>query len=246
MLKKNSIILATFVVLLFVGIVGWARWYDRPLSVEQISLPTVLPSTPTPLPSPTAPQLPANVNLVVPFTAQAPHANWDEVHEEFCEEASLLMAMSYVKKQDIPNAEFAEQNLQKIKTFEEKRFGFYKDTTIEEVAAIAREYYKYNQTRIIENPTVDDIQQAVAAGKVVLVPAAGRLLGNPNFRPPGPLYHMLVIKGYTVDQKFIANDPGTRHGADFMYNEEVLMNAIHDWRSDRQIELGSKVVLIVG
>jgi hypothetical protein len=57
---------------------------------------------------------------------------------------------------------------------------------------------------------------------------------------------MLVIKGYTSAEKFITNDPGTRRGADFLYDENVIMEAMHDWRVDKNIDLGKKVIIIVG
>ena len=204
--------------------------------------PAVAPASTT---TPISP-LPKQVNLAVPFTAQAPHANWDDPYAEFCEEASVLMAISYITGKSIPNPDFAAQKMLEIKAFEEKRFGYYKDTTAAETAIIFQEFYKYKNVKVLDNPKVADIKQALAAGKLVVIPAAGRLLGNPYYTPPGPLYHMLVIKGYTADGKFITNDPGTRRGADFVYSEATIMNAIHDWRTDTKIELGKKVVIIVG
>lgn len=191
-------------------------------------------------------ELPSEINLAVPFTPQAPHANWSLPYKEFCEEASVLMAASYINKQKIPTPEFADAEMLKIRDFEVKRFGYYEDTTAEETAAIIREYYQYDRVKVLVNPTVENIKQAVAGGQLVIMPAAGRLLGNPYFTPPGPLYHMLVIKGYTKDGRFIVNDPGTRRGADFTYTPETLMNAMHDWRADGVIELGRKAVIIVG
>lgn len=226
----------------------------QPATYEQVKhtqLPTAAPavshtsSSPKPVAS-LPPTLKAAINLAVPFTSQAPYANWEDPYGEFCEEASVLMAISYVHGTDIPSPEFADQQLLAIKTFEEKRFGYYKDTTAAETAVVVQEYFKYPTVRLIEDPTINDIKQAVAVGKLVLVPAAGRLLGNPYFQTPGPLYHMLVIKGYTADGKFITNDPGTRRGADFLYTESVVMNAMHNWRSDGKIELGKKVVILVG
>lgn len=185
------------------------------------------------------------VNLAVPFTVQAPNANWDEIHQEFCEEASVLMAVSYIKGWDIPNAEVADQKMFEIKTFEEKRFGYYKDTTAEETAEIIREFYAIKNVKVVYEPTVEDIKKALSEKKVVLAPAAGRQLSNPYFRQPGPLYHMLVIKGYTKEGNFITNDPGTRRGADFIYKPDVLMNAIHDWNGG-DVNNGRKVIIIVG
>lgn len=261
-LVRLIVIFAALLVIVLGVTFLWAKRHDVQRSVERASLPSAVPyatprttppavatpkprTTTTPVPR-TTPTLPQQANLAVPFTVQAPNANWDEAHGEFCEEASVFMAMSYVLNQDIPTPEFADQKMLAIKAFEEERFGYYKDTTIEETAVIFREHYDYNKLQIIENPTVNDLKHAVAQGQLVVVPAAGRMLGNPYFQQPGPLYHMFVIKGYTADNKFIVNDPGTKRGADFLYTEEVLMNAIHDWRDDRQIELGKKVVLIVG
>jgi len=63
------------------------------------------------------------------------------------------------------------------------------------------------------------------------VPLAGRELNNPYFRAPGPIYHMLVIKGYDSDE-FIVNEVGTKRGDSFKYKYDVLINAIHDWNPD--------------
>ncbi len=39
--------------------------------------------------------IPATLMLPVPFTPQAPTANWDAPHNEACEEASAIMAAAY-------------------------------------------------------------------------------------------------------------------------------------------------------
>ncbi len=191
-------------------------------------------------------ELAEEVNLAVPFTVQAPFANWEAPYKEFCEEASVLMTAKYLSGEKIPSPESADKDMLAIKAFEEKRFGYYEDTTAAETAVILREYFKIDAVKLIDNPTVAQIKEAVTAGKLVIVPAAGRLLGNPYYTPPGPLYHMFVIKGYTADGKFITNDPGTRRGADFLFSESTVMNAMHDWRADRDITKGKKVIIVVG
>ncbi|KKR45570.1 MAG: hypothetical protein UT82_C0026G0013, partial [Parcubacteria group bacterium GW2011_GWB1_40_14] len=92
--------------------------------------------------------------------------------------------------------------------------------------------------------TVDTIKRELAAGNPIIVPAAGRELGNPYFTSPGPLYHMLVIRGYTSDDKFITNDPGTRRGEEYTYKFDILMNAIHDWNGGDVIN-GKKVIIVL-
>lgn len=189
--------------------------------------------------------LPAEVNLAIPFTSQAPFKVWDEPHEEFCEEASVLMASHYILGLRIPNPEYADEQLFKIKDWEEKNLGYYKDTTAQETSRILKEYFGISKVAIVRDPTLMEIKQAVFEGKAVLIPAAGRQLPNPNFRSPGPLYHMLVVKGYTKDGQIITNDPGTRLGADFIYEPEALLNAMHDWNNG-DVEHGAKVIIIVG
>lgn len=250
---KKLLLIFIFVVFSLLGIFFiWGKVDDRviqePIPSAQVykSLkPTskVLPSQSL-LPT-TSYQLLAAINLAVPFTVQAPYANWDEVHQEFCEEASILMAVSYIKGWDIPSSEIADQKMFEIKTFEEQYFGYYKDTTVEETATILKEFYGIGDVKVVYDPTVKDIKEALSENKAVIVPAAGRQLGNPYFRRPGPLYHMLVIKGYTKEGNFITNDPGTRRGADFIYSPNVLMNAIHDWNGGN-VDFGRKVMIVVG
>ncbi|MBI2984906.1 MAG: C39 family peptidase [Candidatus Kerfeldbacteria bacterium] len=198
------------------------------------------------------PDFPAEKNLAIPFTSQAPHANWDTDHNEFCEEAAVLMVGRYFQRRPIRDRDDAEAALQQLKAWELDQLGFYYDTTAAETAQMLVDFYEL-RVEAITNPTVDDIKRAVASGQPVIVPAAGRELGNPNFRSPGPIYHMLVIRGYTDDGQFITNDPGTRNGEEYVYDQEVVMNAIHDWvpSGDRTVPRngdvrdGQKVVLIV-
>lgn len=181
------------------------------------------------VPTNTAPAaIPAEKNLAVPFTSQAPNANWDADHEEFCEEAAVLMAGRFFRGQKIVSAADAEAGLQQLKTWEVAHLGFYFDTTAAETAEMATGAYGV-KVELKVNPTITDIKQAIADDKLVIVPSAGRQLGNPNFKAPGPIYHNLVIRGYTENGKFITNDPGTRKGEAYIYDQEVVMNAMHDW-----------------
>lgn len=263
----RRIVILSSVVVVGIAVTLVAVRHDVARTLERVTLPpavtyeqvattpspvtssaVVSPAT-SPLPATNAPptaSLPAEINLAVPFTAQAPHAIWEPPYKEFCEEASVLMTISYVRGDDIPSATAADQAMLAIKGFEEARFGYYEDTTAAETAIILKEFYKYDKVALAENPTADDIKQALAGGKLVIMPAAGQLLHNPYFRAPGPPYHMVVIKGYTAAGQFIVNDPGTRRGADYVYEADVLMNAMHDWRTDGQIERGRKVIIIVG
>lgn len=196
--------------------------------------------------------LPAAKNLAVPFTSQAPHANWDQDHEEFCEEASMLMVGRFFTNRTIKNPDDAEQGLQQLKTWELDHLGFYYDTTAAETARVIKELYGL-KVELKTDPSVNDIIFALANNQLVIVPTAGRELGNPNFTAPGPIYHNLLIRGYTKDGKFITNDPGTRKGNGYVYSQSTVMNAMHDWvpKGNRTISRngtvgGGKVILVVG
>lgn len=189
---------------------------------------------------------PVSMNLAVPFTSQAPHGNWDEPYQEACEEASVYMVHAYFSGMDegqIP-ADTADENLLKIVEFEMELYGFYKDTTAEQTGMFAELMYGHAY-QVLNNPSVEDIQRKLVQGHPVIVPAAGRLLGNPYFTAPGPLYHMLVIRGYTQDGQFIVNDPGTYRGEAYLYDFDTIMYAMHDWNDGDEITEGKKAVLVL-
>lgn len=191
-------------------------------------------------------------NLAIPFTSQAPAAIWDADHEEFCEEAAMLMVGRYYQGKNFTNIADMENGLHQIKKWEVDNLGFYFDTTAQENAQVLAGVYRL-KVELLRNPTITQIKTAIAAGHPVIVPTAGRELGNPNFKTPGPIYHNLVIRGYTKDGKFITNDPGTRKGVQYVYRQQVVMDAIHNWvpRGDRKIAAngdvvqGERIVLVV-
>jgi len=95
-----------------------------------------------------------------------------------------------------------------------------------------------------------DVKEELAEGNPVIIPAAGRDLGNPYFSGKGPWYHALVIigfrRGWTGRRYFIVNDPGTKRGKSYEYNVETLLNAIHDWTGVKEeIRNGPKVMVVL-
>ena len=90
------------------------------------------------------------------------------------------------------------------------------------------EEYLGLKTEISEVVTADNIKKQLVAGKIVLVPTAGRLLGSPYYSGLGPIAHFLVIRGYD-EKNFITNDVGTRtKGNGYKFRQGVVLNAIHD------------------
>lgn len=182
-----------------------------------------------------SPIIPAEYNLAVPFAPQAPFGNWGLPYQEACEEAALIMAARFFAGQKL-SAKEMDDEIKKLVAWQKKRFGYYEDTTAVEVAAVARDYFKL-KAQVDYTVTAANIKKHIAQNHLVLVPAAGRILPNPYFRRPGPLYHMLVIRGYTKD-RFITNDPGTKRGRGFLYKYQDLLRAVHDWPASAKAMAG--------
>lgn len=185
---------------------------------------------------------PDSINLAVPFTPQAPHGNWDQPYQDACEEASVAMVHYFYSKKTF-TPDIADKEILDLVAFEQRTLGSDRDTTAEQTAEFAKNYYGYKNVEVVSSPTAAMIKDRVSKGYPVIVPAYGRALGNPYFTPPGPAYHMLVIKGFTED-KFITNDPGTRRGADYLYNYQIVMDAIHDWNGG-DVQNGRKVMIVI-
>lgn len=178
-------------------------------------------------------ELPETMIQMVPFTPQAPSAQWsDLVFQNACEESSLIMAAAWAASETTlpPKAEI-EERIRSISALAEKRFGDEAyDTSADDTAALYREYFKSDNISVLHDLTLDDLRDAIREGNIVVAPFDGRELGNPHYTPPGPIYHMLVIIGYDADtREFVTNDPGTRLGASFRYAEDVLFDAISDY-----------------
>jgi len=136
-----------------------------------------------------------------------------------------------------------EEGILNAVAWQEENWGGHYDLPVEKVVELAKEYFKIEKVKVIYNiESVKQIKEKIAAGNLVLVPAAGRLLDNPYYRQPGPVYHMLVLKGF--DKKgIITNDPGTKRGEDFRFKEDNLWLAIHDWPAGigRPLEFGQEI-----
>lgn len=238
-----GLILVFFGILLFINFTGRYQSINDGVSGNDTPVTTTEePTVATDTPSASETTIKSSVLLDVDFTSQAPLSNWDTIHEETCEEASLLMVKYYINKASLPGSNEVDSELLSLVEWETAH-GYSQDVTVKQLSDIAKLYYGIGNSLIIENPTVDSIKEQLSLGHSVILPAAGRLLDNPNFRNGGPVYHMLVVKGYN-DTHFITNDPGTRKGNGFVYTYENLMNAIHDW-DPTNILNGRRAVLVL-
>jgi hypothetical protein len=164
----------------------------------------------------------------VPFTVQAPNANWDDpILQDGCEEASLLMAKAWIKGEALPEPSAVSDAIHALADFEEGRFDHHEDVSLSELFTVMREYFDHENAHILSDATLESIVSEIETGNLVLAPSYGRALGNPHFTAPGPVTHMLVLIGYDPEaHEFVVNDPGTRHGAGYRYDEDILFDAI--------------------
>ena len=186
--------------------------------------------------------LPETFDRPMDFARQAPYREWEvNFYQNGCEEASLVMAQKFFAGKSLDES-IMKVELDKVAPWELERFGENLSVNTDKVKIMAEEYFDL-KAEISKEVTIEKIKKELVAGSLIILPLTGKDLNNSNYTDEGPLYHMLVVKGYDRDQ-FITNDPGTRKGKDYKYKYDVLINAIHDWK-DGDIYNGERMMLIV-
>lgn len=213
---------------------GWLKSDDR----RETSSLTTGTTTDSALKNETAesPVIPTKKLLNVAFASQAPFGDWSEPYESACEEASIIMVERFLKNQ-ILSKDQMKAEIDAAVAWQIQTWGGHNDLNADATLKLAQDYFKLSG-QVIANPTVDDIKKLIANNQPVIVPAAGRKLGNPNFRGAGPEYHMLVVIGYDDENGiFVTNDPGTRKGESYIYKYDTIIQAISGPREDMVKEL---------
>ncbi len=201
--------------------------------------------------NPSEPTLPLKSDAPVPFASQAPLGDWGMPYQEACEEASMIMVAKYFKNEKLDSNIMDEEILKVVKWEEDN--GYPIDLTAAQTAEVLEKYFglKSSLNKTVSEP---EIKKNLVAGNLIIVPLAGRDIGNPYYNQPGPLYHMLVIRGYNQTE-FITNDPGTRRGEAYRYRYGDLLWAVHDWvggarefqdpRPEPDMRTGVRVMVVV-
>ncbi|MDO8598659.1 MAG: C39 family peptidase, partial [bacterium] len=166
---------------------------------------------------------------------------------EFCEEASVFTLHLWKQRKRTPLADELDRSLKDIQEWETANLRTWEDTTAEETARVLREKFGYVQTWVVRGVTIETMKEELRKGRPLIVPAAGRELSSPYYKPPGPLYHMLVVIGYDeATREFITNDVGTNtKGAGFRFTYDDLYGAMGDWDIASGAPDTSKKVMIV-
>ncbi len=198
--------------------------------------------TSEPMAPPAASSKASSVRITMPFTSQAPFANWDAMHEETCEEASLVLVKTFLDGKSTITEQEMENELQMLVQWQTQN-GYGQDVTMDELGKTAAGAYGLRYKVI--DATRESIERELAAGNPVIMPAAGRELGNPYFSGEGPWYHVLVISGYD-SSSYYTQDVGTKRGANYRYDKDTLLAALHDWTGVKEeTNTGPKRVLVV-
>ena len=247
-MKKKLIILG---LLLLIGICAFyfrGNIQDFILELKKGQLPTETTSISG------TPNTTNGINLAVPFSAQAPFGDWSLPYLEACEETSALLVDRFYKNEKL-TPEIVKEEILKMVDWQNKNFGHYEHTTAAETARILKEYFNYRRVDVDYDISLEDIKAHIIAGRPVIVPLAGRLVNNPFYRQPGPIYHMLVVKGLTKNGDFTTNDVGTKRGANYVYDATVFYDAIHDapfgggaltnLELEKDIPTGRKAIIVV-
>lgn len=154
------------------------------------------------------------------------------------------MVEFYLRQSDLsPNNADIEINY--LVQLEERR-GWGVDISSQQVATLAAQTYRRNYKIYTGNDvTIATMKSLLAKGYPIILPVAGRDLGNPNFQGEGPPYHMIVLTGYN-ENSFYAHDPGTQFGAHYEYPQDVIQNAIHEWTGSKEtVYEGGKAMLVL-
>ena len=253
--KKSKFIAIFFVVAIIFAALAF-RSNNSPTPTSTVTptptakITTTTPETVTPQPkagqpSAETPENPTSLNLPIPFTPQAPTGNWDLLHNEACEEASAIMAAAYFSgdtRIKIPPEE-VEKQISDLTAWLDKRFGYHLNTTAEETAQMIEIFYGL-KAKVFDNYALQDIKDQLNLNHVVILPVNGQIIGNPYYKQPGPIYHMLVVRGYD-GTKIITNDSGTKRGENYSYSFSTVQNAAADWDHATNTIDESKTVMII-
>lgn len=192
----------------------------------------------------------ASVYIEVPFTVQAPLGNWsDERQQDACEEAGVIMAMAWIRDRQELDPLVTQNEIIALADWQQEKYGEHRDLHIDEVRTrLFGKYFDYHQVETKEISNKEEIITTLNEGQIILAPANGRALKNPHFSPPGPERHLVVIIGYDLDSdEFITNDSGTRYGASYRYQADLLFAAITTYPTGfhEKITDSRKFVLLV-
>lgn len=199
----------------------------------------------------TAQGRPQSAILNVPYVMQAPHGDWSDNRQQYgCEEASIVMAMAWVRYNGDPtkhqiDKDEAVRDIVNMSEYEKVIYGFYEDTNAQDSARLIREFYQYPNVKVQENITVENIKQEIAKNRVVIVPLNTRATGLPMYKN-GPVRHTIVVVGYDdKNDEVIIHDPIVPNGDFIWIPSSALQTALWNYNSGIHRPLGNRSTALI-
>lgn len=179
--------------------------------------------------------LPKEKEIDVKFYSQFPldittWIKYNEPYQNFCEESSLLNWYYHIILKE-PTLKEYNKDLLKLKELEDLLFEWwYKHTSLEDTLKLLIAFQDNQKVfwKIVENPTIQIIKENINKWNLIIVPLYWKWLSNNLFRNWWPIYHNLIIKGYT-EKNFITNEVWVSKWDWFMYKQSELMENIHNY-----------------
>lgn len=172
------------------------------------------------------------VNLTVPYILEVPAGTSGGAWKNACEEASFAMLEKYYTGKKVMNLAEGKAFMSLLFSKENALYGSNVNSDMSQSKYLINTYTSYN-SKIVDNPTIEQIKSEIDSGRPVITPHYGFALHNKNipFLLTGTSYHMMVVTGYDeAARKFIVNDPGdTFDGKGYRYGYDLFMNSIHDY-----------------
>ncbi len=182
----------------------------------------------------------------VPYIAETPDGVWTGPWKNACEEASIAMVEFFYNGKASVTKDEAKTYMSNLFEIEDRLWGQNANSTALQTALLINDYTEFEAT-VVDNPTIEAIQEELRAGRPVITPLNGFELGNRNipFLPTGSGYHMLVIIGYDdVTDVFIVQDDGDEEtGEEHRYRYDTFMESLHDYNEAQKKTNGPARVL---
>lgn len=151
--------------------------------------------------------------------------------------------LSGTTENEVPAGE-AQKAINNLKIWEKGNLNYNANTGADATTNMAQGAFAL-KVQQIRDFTELDLKKALAAGHPVLLPLNAKILKNTKYQNGGPLYHMIVIRGYN-EKGFIVNDPGTNEGNNNVYPFAVLEAASSDWnQTTKMMDPNRKIVLVL-
>ncbi len=187
---------------------------------------------------------PQSTILNVPYVSQIPTGNWNDPRQaDGCEEASIIMAMSWIRGGTVPPEE-AEQDIINMSEYERAILGFFQDTSAQDTAELMRNFYLYKDVIVKQNISVEDVKQELASNRVVILPINVRATGLAMYQG-GPVRHTIVVVGYDdKSDQLIIHDPLYKNIQNFWISASAINKSLRNYDSGNHLSTSNGTALI--